>query len=200
MPLLAVRVRSTLAPSLSSRFLLTSAIFTSSITCCGAVTRSRLTILLRVAVGEARLMTWSSLTASLTLPVSTRCVIGAPDLDAASPRASVRQLGLQRSGSTVTMMSLTTQRPSVLCSTTFMEPVLLAQEEQFGRAEQRDLGVGDAVGCLRSRRRRRRAAAAAPAPVPASRRLARLAGWPAATTMRATGKSQADHPDLPSVR
>ena len=145
-PLLAVRVRFTLEPSLSSSVLLTSAIFTSSMTCCGVVMRSRLTTFLASPYEVARLMTWSSLTASLTVPVSTNAVSAPLTLIAVSSGISSLSLALQRFRIDGDDDVLDDAAAVGALQHHVHRTGLLAQEEQFRRTEQGDLRIGDAVG------------------------------------------------------
>ena len=125
--------------------------------------RSRLTTFLPSPYDVARLMTWSSSIASLTLPVSTSEESAPLTLIPVSSGISSASLACSVSGSTVTTMSLTTQRPSVLCSTTFMEPVLLPRKNSsVGLSSVISVSATPSESCAACRCCRAPPAAAAP--------------------------------------
>ena len=137
-------------------------------------------------------MTWSSLMASLTVPVSTSDGVRAPHLDPGFFRHQFGQLGLQRFGIDGDDDVLDDAAAVGALQHHVHGTGFLAQEEQLGRTEQRDLRIGDAVGRLLSaglRRGCRRRTAARPAP-PADRHGWRLA----ADDQPGGGKVQPDHP------
>src|SRR5512143_3049488 len=74
-------------------------------------------------------MTWSSLTALLTTPVSTNAFSAPLTLMPVSSGIKSASLACSAPGSMVTIKSLTVHSPSAPCSTTFIEPARLPRKK-----------------------------------------------------------------------